>query len=232
MGFVTEQLAIVRDRIIDAAVRTGRAPSSVRLLAVSKGHPASSIAEAYAAGQRHFGENYVQELVGKATELEHLPDLVWHAIGPIQRNKAKDVARVARVAHTIDRLEIAVELAKRATRPLEVLIEVNVAGETQKAGCTPESVAEIADRIAELTPLVLVGLMAIPPLDHEPEANRPHFARLRMLAEGLRERGHRDVTELSMGMSADYDIAIAEGATIVRVGTAIFGARAPRAKVV
>ena len=230
MSSIAEQLVLVRDRIAAAALRAGRPADSVRLLAVSKGHPAEDVAEAYATGQRDFGENYVQELVAKARALEHLRDIVWHAIGPIQRNKARDVCRVARIVHTVDRVEIAEELAKRAAHPLDVLIEVNVAGEAQKAGCDPESVERIASRIAELASLELVGLMAIPPLDREPEANRPHFAKLRALGESLRANGHVTATELSMGMSADFDVAIGEGATIVRVGTAIFGARTPRTK--
>jgi pyridoxal phosphate enzyme (YggS family) len=200
----------------------------VRLLAVSKGQPAQSIVEAYEAGQRDFGENYVQELVGKARELCGLAGLRWHAIGPLQRNKAKDVCRVASVVHTIDRVEIADELHKRAEHPLDVLIEVNTGGEAQKAGTTPEGVDALADHVAGLSKLRLVGLMTIPPLDAEPEANRPHFARLRELAERQRSRGHTSVVELSMGMSADFEVAIAEGATIVRVGTAVFGPRSPR----
>ncbi len=228
MSFVHEHLDDVRRRVADAAARAGRPGSSVRLLAVSKGQPPEAIAEAYAAGQREFGENYVQELVAKAEALAHLEDLVWHAIGPLQRNKAKDVCRVASVVHTIDRVEIADEIAKRATRPIDVLIEVNVGGEAQKAGTSAADLDRLADHVAGLPHLRLIGLMTIPPLEAESEENRPRFARLRTLAEGLRARGHEGVRELSMGMSADYEVAIAEGATIVRVGTAVFGPRGPR----
>lgn len=225
MSIFAENLTNVHARIAQALSRAGRAPDAVRLLAVSKGQSAAQIEEAYSAGQREFGENYVQELVTKARQLDHLHGIVWHAIGPLQRNKAKDVCRIARLVHTIDRDEIADELHKRATDPLDVLIEVNVASEPQKAGCSPDDLERLARRVTSLDKLRLVGLMAIPPLDAEPEANRPHFAKLRTLAEGLRAGGLDGVVELSMGMSSDFEVAIEEGATIVRVGTALFGPR-------
>lgn len=196
-------------------------------MAVSKKQPASAIAEAYAAGHRDFGENYVQELQAKAHELEGLVGLCWHAIGALQRNKAKDVVRVAHVIHTIDRAELALEVAKRAKsagRAIDVLLEVDLAGEDQKAGCAIAEVPALAAACAEAG-LRVIGLMAIPPASDDPEATRPHFARLRRLRDELLAAGHTTVRELSMGMSHDFPVAIDEGATIVRVGTAIFGAR-------
>jgi len=221
------RLQVVRAAIDDALARSGRPAGSVRLVAVSKKQPASAIAEAYAAGQRDFGENYVQELEAKARELEALGDLRWHVIGALQRNKAKDVVRVAHVLHTIDSALLAQEVAKRAaaaSRVVEVLIEVDLAGETQKAGCAPAGVAALATACAGAG-LAVIGLMAIPPASDDPEATRPYFAQLRALRDELVAAGHTTVVELSMGMSHDFPIAVEEGATIVRVGSAIFGSR-------
>jgi pyridoxal phosphate enzyme (YggS family) len=224
---IAGRLAHVRARLARAAERAGRDASDVRLVAVSKKQPASAIVEAHAAGQRDFGENYVQELASKAISLEALEGIRWHAIGALQRNKAKDVVRVAHVIHTIDREELALEVAKRAAaigRVIDVLVEVDLAGEDQKAGCAPDDAPAL---VAACTAagLVVVGLMAIPPASDDPEATRPHFAHLRALRDDLLQRGHATVRELSMGMSHDFEVAIEEGATLVRVGTAIFGAR-------
>lgn len=224
---IAERLEAVRAAVARAAARSRRDPNLVRIVAVSKRQPASAIVAAYAAGQRDFGENYVQELESKARELAHLVDLRWHAIGALQRNKAKDVVRVAHVIHTIDRAELALELAKRAAalgRAIEVLIEVDLAGEAQKAGCAPEDVASLAT-ICTAAGLRVTGLMAIPPASDDPERTRPYFARLRTLQGGLAQAGHPTVVELSMGMSHDFEVAVEEGATLVRVGIAIFGAR-------
>lgn len=225
---IAGRLGAVRAAIDEAARRAGRDPASVRLVAVSKKQPASAVEAAYAAGQRDFGENYVQELCAKAAILGDRPDLRWHAIGALQRNKVKDVVRVAHVVHTVDRADLAREIAKRAQaagRAVDVLIEVDLAGEAQKAGCAPAEVPALVQSCAEAG-LRVVGLMAIPPASDDPEASRPHFARLRTLQAELVQAGHPTVHELSMGMSHDFSIAIEEGATIVRVGTAIFGARA------
>lgn len=224
---IAERLHRVRETMTRALERAGRAPDAARLIAVSKGHPASSIREAYQAGQRDFGENYLQELSAKAEELADLADLRWHAIGSIQRNKAKDVCRVAHVVHTVDRPTLADELVKRAERPLDVLIEVNIGREDQKAGVAPEATAELAAHIEAASTLRLIGLMAIPPADEAPAATQRHFGDLRRLADTLRAR-YPSLVELSMGMSQDFELAIAEGATLVRVGTAIFGARSAR----
>ncbi|HET7754693.1 MAG TPA: YggS family pyridoxal phosphate-dependent enzyme [Anaeromyxobacteraceae bacterium] len=196
-------------------------PPSVTLVAVSKTQPANAIREAYAAGQRDFGENYAQEWRTKAEELADLPDLVWHFIGGLQTNKAKYLAGAVRWIHTVDRVELARELSKRCEQrgaSVRVLLEVNVSREPQKAGCAPEDAARLADEVRALPALELRGLMCIPPAEGDP---RPHFAALRALREQLA------LSDLSMGMSGDWREAIEEGSTIVRIGTAIFGARPP-----
>lgn len=221
---IAERLAAVRARIAEATTRAGRPDGSVRLLAVSKTKSEAQIREAYAAGQRDFGENYAQELASKAMALADLKDLRWHMIGPLQRNKAKLVVPVAKVVHTVDRVELAEELSKRAAgtgKTPQVLLEVNVAGEASKAGCTPEGAVGLAALVRGLPHLDLVGLMTIPPDTDDRELARPFFRRLRELRDAL----GGGLSELSMGMSHDFEIAIEEGATIVRVGTAIFGAR-------
>jgi hypothetical protein len=213
MTSISERLAQVRTAI----------PPAVTLVAVSKTQPPEAIREAYAAGQRDFGENYAQEWRAKAEQLADLPDLVWHFIGSLQTNKAKYLAGAVRWVHTVDRAELARELSKRCVQrgaTLRVLLEVNVAREPQKAGCAPEEAAILADEVRRLPALELRGLMCVPPAEGDP---RPHFAALRGLARELA------VPDLSMGMSGDWREAIAEGSTIVRIGTAIFGARpAPR----
>jgi pyridoxal phosphate enzyme (YggS family) len=194
-------------------------PEGVTLVAVSKTHPPEAIREAYAAGQRDFGENYAQEWRAKADALADLPDLVWHFVGGLQTNKAKLLAPRARWIHTVDREELARELSKRYAAKGAVaraLLEVNVAREPQKAGCDPDAVERLADAVRALPGLELRGLMCIPPAEGDP---RPRFAALRALADRLR------LPDASMGMSGDWREAIAEGSTIVRVGTAIFGAR-------
>lgn len=223
---IAERLARVRSEIADAAKTAGRSPESVRLLAVSKTKSATAIRAAYEAGQRDFGENYAQELVEKAEALADLRDLRWHAIGTLQRNKAKAVARIAAVFHAIDREDIAIEIAERAAqagRVIDALIEVNVGGEASKGGVAPSEVRGLFERARGLEGLRLVGLMTIPPPSDDPSLSRPHFARLRAIRDEL--GGASVVPELSMGMTHDFRVAIEEGATIVRVGTAIFGAR-------
>ena len=208
-----------------ARVRAG-IPPGVTLVAVSKTQPAEAVREAYAAGQRDFGVNYAQEWRDKAAALADLPDLVWHFIGALQTNKVKYVVGAADGpragwVHTVDRLALAEELSRRSSRrgvTTRVLLEVNVAGEASKSGCAPGDLEPLAAAAARLPGLELRGLMCIPPAAGDP---RPHFARLR----GLRDALGPGLVDLSMGMSGDYEAAIAEGATIVRVGTAIFGAR-------
>ena len=222
-ALIAERLSGLRARIAAAAARAGRRDDEVLLLAVSKTKPASAVRAAYAAGQRDFGENYVQELAQKADALKDLADLRWHAIGRLQRNKARDVARWASVVHAIDRFELAEELDRRASKlekRLSVLVEVNVAGEGTKGGCSLDEAPRLIDQVRALSALELVGLTTIAPDVDDPEQVRPVFASLRALA-----RAH-GLRELSMGMSNDFEVAIEEGSTLVRIGTAIFGARA------
>lgn len=223
---IAARLADVRRRIEEAVSKAGRPPGSARLVAVSKEKPAEAIRAAYAAGQRDFGENYAQELAQKAAALSDLADLRWHAIGRLQRNKAKYVARVASAVHAGERADLAIELGKRATaadRTIEVLVEVNIAGEDTKGGCAPGELASVLDAIASASSLKATGLMTMAPFFDDPELARPVFATLRELRD--RSGGASALPELSMGMSHDFEVAIAEGATLVRVGTAIFGAR-------
>ena len=215
---IAEHLAEVRARIAVAAARASRDPAGITLLAVSKTKPADAVEEAYAAGQRAFGENYAQELEEKGTALAHLPGIEWHFIGHLQRNKVKTVLRARPVVHTVDSTRLASELASRSDARTRVLVQVNVAREPQKSGALPEEVDALVAHVRALPALQLVGLMTIPP-EGEPETARPHFRALREMAE------RHGLSELSMGMSADLDVAIEEGATLVRVGTAIFGAR-------
>lgn len=220
---IGSRLEAVRARIAAAARSSGRDPAEVRLVAVSKTKDAASIRLAHAAGQRDFGENYAQELVKKAAELEDLRDLRWHFIGHLQRNKAKVVAPVASVVHTVDSARLAEELGKRAVQRLPVLVEVNVGGEDQKSGCRENELDAVLDAVEKESKLRLTGLMTVPPASEEPEASRRFFDELVRLREAHGGAGR--LPDLSMGMSHDLEEAIRAGATIVRVGTAIFGAR-------
>jgi PLP dependent protein len=201
-----------------AAIRA-ELPAGVTLVAVSKTQAAEAIREAYAAGQRDFGENYAQEWRGKAEALADLADLRWHFIGGLQTNKVKYLAGKVASVHTVDRVELAAELSRRFAAKgaiARVFLEVNVGGEVSKEGCAPEAVPELARAVAALPSVEVAGLMCIPPPADDP---RPHFRALRALRDRLGLR------ELSMGMSADWRIAVAEGSTCVRIGTAIFGSR-------
>ncbi len=218
-------LAHVRARIEAAAAACGRDPSGICLVAVSKTKPVEAIREAYDAGQRVFGESYAQELVTKAEQLADLPDIEWHFIGHLQTNKAKLVARAAHVVHTIDSPALARELGKRVASaeraPLPVLIEVNVAAEPQKHGAAPVDLLEVMDAVRAQPSLVLRGLMTVPPDDlAAAAATFETLVSLRALHGGVAA-----LPELSMGMTSDLEVAIRAGATIVRIGTAIFGAR-------
>lgn len=227
---ITAALGEVKARIAAAELAAGREPGSVRLVAVSKTHPASAVREAYAAGQRDFGENYVQELLQKAEELGDLAELRWHLIGHLQRNKVKQVAPLVSTLHTVDSLELARELDKRLAASakagtLSVLVEVSIAGEAQKHGLAPENLEELLQGIEGLPRLALRGLMCVPPFTEDPAGARPHFERLAELRQA--HGGALRLPELSMGMTHDLEQAVAAGATLVRVGTAIFGARPP-----
>jgi PLP dependent protein len=224
-------LRALHERITKAARAAGRDPSSVRLLAVSKAFPATVIAEAARAGQRAFGENYVQEALAKMDELVDSGDqpLEWHFIGPIQSNKTRAIAQAFDWVQSVDRLKIAERLAEQrpADLPLlNVLLQVNVRGEASKAGVAPDQLSQLAAAVAHLPRLRLRGLMAIPAPETDVERQRLAFARTNTLFRQLRAEGLK-VDVLSMGMSDDLEAAIAEGATMVRIGTAIFGARAP-----
>ncbi len=226
MSGIAHNLIDVRKRLIAAAERAKRDPAGIKLVAVSKTKPASLIREAHEAGQRIFGENYAQELAHKAAELADL-DIQWHFIGHLQRNKAKLVAPAARCVETVDSLKLAETLNSRAQGPLDVLIEVNIGGEESKAGVAENDIPALARDIARLDRLNLTGLMIIPPYVPDPEASRPYFRKLRQIMTRLNDSNGvgYPLTELSMGMSHDFEAAIEEGATIVRVGTAIFGER-------
>jgi len=237
---VASTLEAVRERIRHAARSSGREPSTVRLVAVSKTKTRDAIRSAYAAGQRDFGENYAQELARKADELADLPDLRWHFIGHLQRNKAKLIARVASAVHTVDSVRLAEELGKRAAETpvpsaraftiagiadsrLPVFVEVNIAAEDQKSGASPADLGRILDAVYAEPSLRAVGLMTVPPASPEPHGARRFFDALVELRSS--HGGVARLPELSMGMSHDLEDAVAAGATVVRVGTAIFGAR-------
>lgn len=224
---IRSNLEAIRRRIDEACVRAGRDPSSVTLVAVSKTHPAEAIRAAYEAGQRDFGENYAQELAAKREALADLKELRWHFIGALQSNKAKLVVPGSVLVHAVDRMSVAEALSRRAAAAgtkADVLIEVNVGGETSKAGVPTEQVSALIESFAPLAALEVRGLMCIPPACDTIEEARPYFARLRGLRDALRPQ--RPALELlSMGMTGDFEAAILEGATHVRVGTAIFGSR-------
>jgi len=226
MDSIAANLQAVRARMARAAQAAHRAPGEILLLAVSKTIPAERIAEAHAAGQRAFGENHVQEAVEKITVLATLP-LDWHFIGPIQSNKTRLIAEHFSWAHSVEREKIAERLnaaRPEGMAPLNVCIQVNVSGEATKSGVAPGDEAKLAEAIARLPRLRLRGLMAIPEPTADVTLQRRRFALLRELKNGLRARGHA-LDTLSMGMSDDFEAAILEGATIVRIGTAIFGKR-------
>jgi len=214
-------------RIADAAHQAGRDPASVRLLAVSKGQSEAAIRAAYAKGQRAFGENYVQEALGKAAELDDLPGLEWHMIGPLQSNKTRGAAERFAWVQSVDRLKIAERLASaRDTRlsPLNVCVQVNISGESAKSGAAPADAVPLARTVAKLPRLALRGFMGIAEETGDVARQRRQFRVLRELFDAACAEGLA-LDTLSMGMSADLEAAIAEGATLVRVGTALFGPR-------
>ncbi|MBI1847453.1 MAG: YggS family pyridoxal phosphate-dependent enzyme [Candidatus Rokubacteria bacterium] len=226
MDDIRANLARVQERIQRAAERAGRRAADVTLVAVSKTVPVARVAEAIAAGVPALGENRVQEAKEKIAALGH--PVPWHLIGHLQTNKVKDALALFDLIHSLDRLELARECDKRARaagKTVDVLVQVNVGGEASKGGFEPDEVAGALETLATLSALRVRGLMTIPPAVARAEEARGWFRTLRALGERHRLR------ELSMGMSADFEVAIEEGATMVRVGTAIFGARPPRASV-
>ena len=232
MPSIAERLASVKSQIAEAAARSGRSGTDVRLLAVSKTKPISAIEEAYRAGQREFGENYAQELARKAEALAHLTDLRWHMIGHLQRNKVKLVVLHASVIHTVDSERLARELGKRVSmqgdggETLGIFVQVNVAEEAQKAGCSVAELGGILDAIETQRGLRLEGLMTIPPHDDDADRTLEYFDALRRLRD--EHGGVSRLPGLSMGMSHDFRQAIQAGATLVRVGSSIFGERAAK----
>jgi len=224
--FSTARLEAVRARIAAAAGRAGRDPESVRLVAVSKQQPVEAIAAAAAAGQAEFGENYVQEGVAKIAALRGRP-LTWHFIGRLQANKTREIAEHFQWVHTVDRERIASRLDAQRPHfagPLEVLLQVRLGDEPGKGGAEPEDLPALAEAVVRLPRLRLRGLMCIPPPAADEAGQRVPFRRLRELLEDLNRRGH-SLDVLSMGMSDDLEAAVLEGATLVRIGTAVFGPR-------
>ncbi|WP_048308252.1 YggS family pyridoxal phosphate-dependent enzyme [Halomonas sp. PR-M31] len=226
---VSDSLKRAQQRLIEALENAGRSSQDAHLLAVSKTKPATLIREAYACGQREFGENYLQEALDKQAELADLQDIVWHFIGPLQSNKTRAVAEHFSWVHSVDRIKIARRLSEQrpdALGPLNICLQVNVSAESSKAGIPPGELDALADEIATLPNLHLRGLMAIPAPATDLASQRQPLGHLRNLQEGLRQRlPDAPLDTLSMGMSDDLEAAILEGATLVRLGTAIFGAR-------
>lgn len=240
MSPIADRLAEVHSRLERAARECGRDPATIRLIAVSKRHEPAAMRAAYEAGQRDFGESYVQELTQKAEVLGDLPDMRLHLIGHLQRNKAKQAVRAASAVHTVDSTRLADELGKRAapvapsrafpiggatSDKLVVFVEVNVGEEPQKSGCRPEELSAVLDAIEGQPALRLAGLMTVPPYTDDPTGARPYMDRLVDLRD--RHGGPGRLPEISLGMSHDLEQAVFAGTTIVRVGTAIFGPREP-----
>ena len=224
---IADNFRVIRGRIDEAALRAGRDPATVRLVAVSKTKPAAAIAQALACGQVVFGENYVQELVAKAAEL---PGVCWHFIGNLQSNKVRQIAGLVDMIHSVDRVSLAREIDRQwgeLGKRCDVLIQVNISHEATKGGTSSEELLDLVAEVAGLPHLRIKGLMTMPPFFDDPEAARPYFKALRELAREVEAAGIAGVEmhELSMGMSGDFEAAIAEGATLVRVGSALFGER-------
>ena len=225
---VADNLVQVRERIAKAAIRSGRSPESVKIVGVTKTVNIDRVEEAVSAGLHVLGENYVQEARSK---IELLGDQAsWHFIGRLQSNKAKYAVKLFDLIETVDSLKLAVELNRRAqplARTVPILIQVNLAGEATKGGVNPEDCLPLIRQIAELEYLRVIGLMTMPPFFNDPERARPYFRHLKTLNQDIAaaDLAGVEMTEISMGMSGDFEVAVEEGATLVRVGTAIFGER-------
>ena len=225
---IAENLGKIRERIAQAALRAGRDPAEVRLVAVSKTKPAAAIAEAFGCGQLIFGENYVQELVAKGAGLSR--EISWHFIGNLQGNKVRQIAGMVDMIHSVDRLSLAKEIDRQWAalgKRCDILIQVNISREATKGGTSSQALLDLVTEVAALAHLRIRGLMTMPPFFDDPEAARPYFRALRELARDVEGAGIAGVEmrELSMGMSGDFEAAIGEGATLVRVGSAVFGER-------
>ncbi|MDE2402595.1 MAG: YggS family pyridoxal phosphate-dependent enzyme [Burkholderiales bacterium] len=236
MGMIASKLQLVQSRIKQACLKVDRLPDEVTLLAVSKTFDADAVREAFSAGQRRFGENYVQEAVEKITALADLrPQLEWHMIGPLQSNKTRVVAEHFDWVHTIDRLKIAQRLSEQRSPhlpPLQVCLQVNTSGEASKSGVAPAQAVALARAIAQLPHLHLRGVMALPAASADAPTQHQALREVRAVFEAVsQEMRHEGLVldTLSMGMSADLEAAIEQGSTMVRIGAAIFGARGPRA---
>jgi pyridoxal phosphate enzyme (YggS family) len=228
MGTVADNLNAVKERIAKAAARVGRDATSITLVAVTKTVPVARIREAIAAGQRVFGENRVQEAQAKVLELGH--DVQWHLIGHLQRNKVKAACGLFDWIHSVDSLPLAQDIDRRAAQrglTMPILVQVNIGDESTKSGVAPAQALSLVQAVAQLAHVSVRGLMCIPPMVEDPDDARPYFAQLRQLAEQIAREQIPGVAmrELSMGMSHDFEVAIEEGATMVRVGSAIFGPR-------
>ncbi len=222
---IAENVELVRERIRSACLRSGRNPEDVVLLAASKTRTPEEIREAFEAGVKVFGENRVQEAVAKVEALRDIP-VEWHMVGHLQRNKARHAVKIFELIHSVDDEELAVEVNRRASsigKVQRVLIQVKLSEE--KFGCPPELLEKLVSTVLELENLRLEGLMVIPPYPENPEDSRPYFSKLRELKEEVESRFGVRLPHLSMGMTNDFEVAIEEGATIVRIGTAIFGMR-------
>lgn len=228
MATIANNLQLVRNRISQACLKVHREIGSVTLLAVSKTFPAEHVREAFNAGQKLFGENYVQEALDKIEALSDIRgDLTWHLIGPLQSNKTRSVAEAFDWVHTVDRLKIAQRLSEQRPAhlpPLQVCVQVNTSGEDSKSGCAPEESLALAQAVAQLPRLKLRGIMALPAPSPDPAVQHAALKQVRTLFEAWRAAG-LDIDTLSMGMSNDLEAAVEEGATMVRIGTAIFGHR-------
>ncbi|MFZ0278488.1 MAG: YggS family pyridoxal phosphate-dependent enzyme [Candidatus Sulfotelmatobacter sp.] len=229
---VATNIASIQERIVTAAHRAGRSPDDIALMAVSKTQPPERIREAYEAGQRLFGENRVQDFAAKVGTLQDLQNAEWHMIGHLQTNKAAKTVELFRAVDSVDSLKLAERLdaaARKLGRKLDVLVEINVGGESAKSGVAPGSAAleELLLAAPRLEALLFRGLMTVPPFTEDPEGARPYFRKLRELRDAIVARKLPGVAmeQLSMGMSHDFEVAIEEGSTCVRVGTAIFGER-------
>jgi hypothetical protein len=228
---ISENLARVRERIETAALRCGRDLLKVRLVAVIKTVEAERVRQAISAGVKILGENYVQEAQKKIEILGH--NVAWHFIGHLQTNKAKAAVHLFDLIHSVDSLNLAKELNKQAQQQgkvLPVLLQVNLSGETTKFGAREKEIFQVIEELSAMEGLLVKGLMTMPPYFEDPEASRPYYVELRKLGEWLAQQklSRISIEELSMGMSNDFEVAIEEGATLVRVGTAIFGARPPK----
>ena len=226
---IAENVGHIRHRMARACSRAGRKPENVCLIAVAKTFPAEAIQEVVTAGIRDIGENYVQELLAKREALPD-PEIRWHFVGHLQSNKVKNIVSWVHAIHTIDSARLGEQVSKRAgenNHRTDILVEVNTSGESTKFGVTPDEAVPLAKSLLELPNVRLLGLMTIGPLQPDPEASRPAFRRLRLLGDALKEQGI-PLEHLSMGMTNDFEVAIEEGATMIRIGTAIFGKRTKR----